>query len=169
MSCAARRVNYRPEYRHVWGGKTYYRQLRIDPLPPERADELLDALLGPDAALGPLKRLLIDRTEANPLFLEESVRALVEGARLNSQPGAPNLGQGHRRPRGHAPGAAAAAPVGRHGSEPGTSYAPGRMAGPRSTAGLGGRAGQPGCRSRLRGRRRPARIEPGARPPTTAS
>ena len=45
-------VNYRPEYGHAWGGKTYYRQLRIDPLPPESADELLDALLGLDAALG---------------------------------------------------------------------------------------------------------------------
>jgi class 3 adenylate cyclase len=71
-------VNYRPEYRHAWGGKTYYRQLRIDPLPPERADELLEALLGPDAALNPFKRLLVERTEANPLFLEESVRALAE-------------------------------------------------------------------------------------------
>jgi class 3 adenylate cyclase len=71
-------VNYRPEYRHTWGGKTYYRQLRIDPLPPESADELLDGLLGGDAALVPLKRLLVERTEANPLFLEESVRALVE-------------------------------------------------------------------------------------------
>src|SRR5262249_41694439 len=50
-------VNYRPEYRHAWGGKTYYRQLRIDPLPPERADELLEALLGPAAALASLKRL----------------------------------------------------------------------------------------------------------------
>ena len=39
-------VNYRPEYQHAWGSKTYYRQLRIDPLPPESADELLDALLG---------------------------------------------------------------------------------------------------------------------------
>src|SRR4029450_6719610 len=75
-------VNYRPEYRHVWGGKTYYRQLRIDPLPPERADELLEALLGPDADLAPLKRLLVERTEANPLFLEESVRALLETGAL---------------------------------------------------------------------------------------
>ena len=64
-------VNYRREYRHAWGSKTYYRQLRIDPLPPGSADELLDALLGTDAALGPLKQLLIERTEANPLFLEE--------------------------------------------------------------------------------------------------
>jgi class 3 adenylate cyclase len=80
-------VNYRPEYPHAWGGKTYYRQLRVDPLPPESADELLDALLGTDAALGPLKRLLVERTEANPLFLEESVRALVETAALAGERG----------------------------------------------------------------------------------
>jgi hypothetical protein len=61
-------VNYRPEYQHAWGGKTYYRQLQVDSLPPESADELLDALLGTDAALGPLKQLLVERTEANPFF-----------------------------------------------------------------------------------------------------
>src|SRR4029453_13059872 len=38
-------VNYRPEYRHGWGSKTYYRQLRLDPLPPESADALAPALL----------------------------------------------------------------------------------------------------------------------------
>jgi class 3 adenylate cyclase/tetratricopeptide (TPR) repeat protein len=84
-------VNYRPEYHHTWGGKTYYRQLRIDPLPPESADELLQALLGSDAALGPLKRLLVERTEANPLFLEESVRALVEIGALAGERGASRL------------------------------------------------------------------------------
>ncbi len=84
-------VNYRPEYQHAWGGKTYYRQLRIDPLPPESADELLGALVGPDAALGPLKQLLVDRTEANPLFLEESVRALVETQVLAGERGAYRL------------------------------------------------------------------------------
>src|SRR5262249_51937237 len=31
-------VNYRPEYQHAWGGKTYYRQLRIDALPPASAE-----------------------------------------------------------------------------------------------------------------------------------
>jgi predicted ATPase len=71
-------VNYRPEYQHGWGRKTYYRQLRIDPLSPESAEALLTALLGEDASVGPLRRLLIERTEGNPLFLEESVRALVE-------------------------------------------------------------------------------------------
>jgi class 3 adenylate cyclase len=31
-------VNYRPEYQHGWGSKTYYTQLRLDPLPPLSAD-----------------------------------------------------------------------------------------------------------------------------------
>src|SRR5262249_8742482 len=84
-------VNYRPEYRHGWGGKMYYRQLPIDPLPPERAGELLETLLGAAAALGPLKLLLIARTEANPLFLEESVRALAEMGALAGERGAYRL------------------------------------------------------------------------------
>ena len=71
-------VNYRPEYQHGWGSKTYYTQLRLDPLPPASAEAVLDALLGQDPSLAPLKRLLIERTEGNPFFLEESVRTLVE-------------------------------------------------------------------------------------------
>jgi predicted ATPase len=71
-------VNYRPEYHHGWGSKMYYTQLRIDPLPPESAEELLEALLGRDSSLAPLKQLLIGRTEGNPFFLEESVKTLLE-------------------------------------------------------------------------------------------
>ena len=44
-------VNYRPEYQHGWGSKTYYTQLRLDPLPPVSADEFLQALLGDDPSL----------------------------------------------------------------------------------------------------------------------
>jgi predicted ATPase len=71
-------VNYRPEYQHGWGSKTYYSQIRIDPLPPESAMEILGSLLGDDRALVPLKYFLIARTEGTPFFLEESVRTLVE-------------------------------------------------------------------------------------------
>ncbi len=81
-------VNYRPEYQHGWGSKTYYRQLRIDPLPPESAEELLRGLLGDDAGLEPLRRLLIERTEGNPFFLEESVRTLVETRVITGEAGA---------------------------------------------------------------------------------
>jgi class 3 adenylate cyclase/tetratricopeptide (TPR) repeat protein len=81
-------VNYRPEYQHGWGSKTYYTQLRLDPLPPASAAEVLRALLGDDSSLTPLKPLLIERTEGNPFFLEESVRTLVETGVLVGAPGA---------------------------------------------------------------------------------
>jgi len=84
-------VNYRPEYRHDWGGKSYYRQLRLDPLAPARASELLETLLGADQRLTPLKQLLITRTEGNPFFLEESVRSLVDDGVLAGERGAYRL------------------------------------------------------------------------------
>ena len=86
-------VNYRPEYQHGWGSKTYYTQLRLDPLPPASADEFLQALLGDDPSLAPLKQLLIARTEGNPFFLEESVRTLVETGVLEGEPGVYRLAQ----------------------------------------------------------------------------
>jgi tetratricopeptide (TPR) repeat protein len=74
-------VNYRPEYSHAWSGKTYYTQLRLDPLGREGGEEMLAALLGNSADLLPLKRLIIERTEGNPFFMEETVQVLFdEGA-----------------------------------------------------------------------------------------
>jgi predicted ATPase/class 3 adenylate cyclase len=86
-------VNYRPEYQHAWGSKTYYTQLRLDPLPPASADAFLHAMLGDDPSLAPLTPLLIERTEGNPFFLEESVRTLVETGGLVGTPGAYRLVQ----------------------------------------------------------------------------
>ena len=86
-------VNYRPEYQHSWGSKTYYRQLRIDPLAPESAEALLEPLLGDDPSLSALRRLLVQRTEGNPLFLEESVRSLMETEVLIGERGAYRLGK----------------------------------------------------------------------------
>jgi class 3 adenylate cyclase/tetratricopeptide (TPR) repeat protein len=71
-------VNYRPEYHHQWGSRTYYSQLRLDPLGKESAQELLTALLGDDETTLPLRRLIIQRTEGNPFFMEEMVQALFE-------------------------------------------------------------------------------------------
>jgi len=95
-------VNYRPEYSHQWNSKTYYTQLRLDPLGKESAEEMLTALLGSsalarsvagegkpgeqpgageDADLAALKRLIIEKTEGNPFFMEETVQVLLdEGA-----------------------------------------------------------------------------------------
>src|SRR5262249_25587139 len=86
-------VNYRPEYQHGWGSKTYYTQLRLDPLPPDSAEAFLAALLGDAPSLAPLTLLLSARTAGNPFFLEESVRTLVETGVLAGPPGAYRLVQ----------------------------------------------------------------------------
>ncbi len=80
-------VNYRPEYRHTWSHKTFYRQLPIEPLPAANAEELLGPLVGDDPSLRPLIEALVERTDGNPLFLEESVRTLVEARVLVGEPG----------------------------------------------------------------------------------
>ena len=71
-------VNYRPEYSHQWNNKSYYTQLRLEPLGQDSAEEMLSALLGDGQALNPLKRLIIERTEGTPFFMEEIVQALFE-------------------------------------------------------------------------------------------
>jgi predicted ATPase len=84
-------VNYRPEYEHGWANKTYYIRLRLDPLSSEGAEELLTSILGEGEELAPLKTLLIERTEGNPFYLEESVQTLIESGTLAGNPGAYRL------------------------------------------------------------------------------
>jgi len=84
-------ISYRPEYQHTWGGKTYYAQLRLDPLSPENAHALLDRVVGRDEATAALKTVLIERTDGSPFFLEESVRTLVEMGVLAGDRGAYRL------------------------------------------------------------------------------
>src|SRR3712207_92460 len=81
-------VNYRPEYTHAWGNRSHYTQVRIDPLGRASAEQMLDGALGDDPTVQPLKGLLVSRTEGNPFFLEESVRALAETGALTGERGA---------------------------------------------------------------------------------
>src|SRR6266540_2146692 len=92
-------VNYRPEYKHEWGSKTYYTQLRLDPLGPAEAEEMLTALLEEKVGathaspLQDLKQFILEKTEGNPFFMEEIVQALVEQGIL-----APDVGAHGVRP-----------------------------------------------------------------------
>jgi class 3 adenylate cyclase/tetratricopeptide (TPR) repeat protein len=86
-------VSHRPEFQPPWKNLSHYAEVRLEPLAADSAAELLDALLGGGADITPLKQLLIRRTEGNPLFLEESVRTLVETRVLVGAPGAYTLGK----------------------------------------------------------------------------
>jgi class 3 adenylate cyclase/predicted ATPase len=89
-------VNYRPEYRHEWGQKTYYTQLRLAPLGRAEAEELLTFLLGNDASLTPVKSLILEKTEGTPFFMEEVVQTLAEEGVLSGE-------RGHYQLTQHAP------------------------------------------------------------------
>src|SRR5262249_45183354 len=77
-------INYRPEYRHEWGQKTYYTQLRLVPFDKAEAEEFLDELLGASvgaqhaASRQALKQLILEKTEGTPIFMEEVVQELRE-------------------------------------------------------------------------------------------
>src|SRR5262249_10201076 len=75
-------VNYRPEYSHSWNSRTYYTQLRLDPLGEESAEAMLTALLGDSPDLVSLKRVIIEKTEGNPFFMEEAVQVLLDEGTL---------------------------------------------------------------------------------------
>jgi class 3 adenylate cyclase/tetratricopeptide (TPR) repeat protein len=81
-------LTYRAGYEHRWASKTYYSQLRIDPLAPPNAEALLQALLGNDPSLHALRQIVIERTEGNPFFIEETVRMLAEERVLAGMRGA---------------------------------------------------------------------------------
>ena len=122
-------VNYRPEYSHKWNSKTYYTQLRLDPLGRESAGEMLSALLGDGVEVAALKRVIIEKTEGNPFFMEETVQVLFdegalvrEGTAVRTHPtagrtenttnGAGDSGRAYRPPARRCKGPAADA--GRH-------------------------------------------------------
>ncbi|HET7379749.1 MAG TPA: adenylate/guanylate cyclase domain-containing protein, partial [Gaiellales bacterium] len=84
-------VNFRPEYDNVWIKKDCCTHVVLDPLPPQRVEEFVRELLGEGSALRSLTRRLVDHTDGNPFFLEESIRALVETKVLVGRPGAYRL------------------------------------------------------------------------------
>ena len=75
-------VTYRPEYRHEWSGRSPYLEHRLEPLTGDDAEKLLSALLGDAVELHPLKSFIIERTNGNPFFIEETIHALFEEGAL---------------------------------------------------------------------------------------
>jgi class 3 adenylate cyclase/tetratricopeptide (TPR) repeat protein len=81
-------VTARPGGADGWIGRRASERLALGPLAAGEAEALLDALLGTAPELGPLRSALVRRTEGNPFFLEECVRALVQRGSLCGAPGA---------------------------------------------------------------------------------
>ena len=84
-------ASYRTEYRSVWREQPHCTEIRLSPLSARSAEALIGEFLGPTLELQPLTRLLVERTGGNALFVEESVRSLIENEVLVGDRGAYRL------------------------------------------------------------------------------
>jgi class 3 adenylate cyclase len=73
---------YRPEYTHKWGSKSYYNKVGVEQLTSQSSAELVQAILEEAEVVPEIKKLIIDRTAGNPLFMEELTHSLLENGTI---------------------------------------------------------------------------------------
>lgn len=81
-------VNYRPEFRAEWLQGSHCQQISLKPLGRDDVGELMAGLMGDHPSIAPLHAPIIERTKANPFFIEEIVRSLAETGELEGEKGA---------------------------------------------------------------------------------
>jgi transcriptional regulator with AAA-type ATPase domain/tetratricopeptide (TPR) repeat protein len=74
-------ATYRPGYRPPWGDRSYATQVALQPLPPEDGLTVLQSA-GDARTPERLARLILQRAEGNPFFIEELSRAVAETGAL---------------------------------------------------------------------------------------
>lgn len=79
-------VSSRPDFARPWANNRNYEEVRLNRLSNLDTERLLEQLVG-DAILPQLQRRLLSWSGGNPLFLRESVRALVDARVLGGEPG----------------------------------------------------------------------------------
>jgi len=103
---------YRPEYLHAWADRTYHAQIALTRLPgassaamvrailtkpyaarvplerltPEQSQAMVQDLLGIATLPPELERLIVAKTDGNPLFVEELTLSLLESGDLVQEP-----------------------------------------------------------------------------------
>lgn len=86
-------LSYRTEFVHRWGEAPWFSERVMFPLSGDGMSALVDALLGQDVRLSPLRDLLLERADGNPFFLEQMVLMLVDQGSLVGRPGDYRLAQ----------------------------------------------------------------------------
>ena len=80
-----------PSSAPAWRERAHCTEIVLEPLSSASAEALLEDFLGSTTEMQPLTRMLVERTGGNALFLEESVRALIENEVLVGDHGAYRL------------------------------------------------------------------------------
>jgi class 3 adenylate cyclase/tetratricopeptide (TPR) repeat protein len=67
---------YRPEFVHMWGGRSYHNQVNLNRLSNRESLSMVYHLLDSDNLDMDLENLILDKAEGVPFFIEEFIRAL---------------------------------------------------------------------------------------------
>ena len=78
---------YRPEYRHDWANRPDFREITLAQLPQESGTEVIGSILGNADVDATLIRFVLQRTDGNPLFMEELTRTLLENGSIRVESG----------------------------------------------------------------------------------
>jgi tetratricopeptide (TPR) repeat protein len=70
--------NYRPEFVHTWGAKSFHSQITLNRLSNRESLGMLSHLLGTEEIDSELQELVLEKAEGVPLFLEEFVKSLED-------------------------------------------------------------------------------------------
>jgi class 3 adenylate cyclase/pimeloyl-ACP methyl ester carboxylesterase len=71
-------VTHRPGYAWPHGERSYFSRLSLHGLPPSLVEELVESVLGRSDLPKPMKRLVAERSDGNPFFVEEIAKSLEE-------------------------------------------------------------------------------------------
>ncbi len=82
-------ATYRPGYRPPWIDKSFATQLALPPLAPDESRAMMRAVLRREVPEA-LARLILDKAEGNPFFLEELCRTVEEQEDLAAIPAVPD-------------------------------------------------------------------------------
>ena len=78
---------YRPEYRHGWANRSDFQEISLVQLPQETGVEVIGSILGHADVAPALIRFVLQRTDGNPLFMEELTRTLLENDSIRMDSG----------------------------------------------------------------------------------
>jgi DNA-binding NtrC family response regulator/tetratricopeptide (TPR) repeat protein len=83
-------ATYRPGYRPGWMDKSYATQIALQPLSEDDSMAVVRSVLPSQPVPDPLARMILEKAEGNPFFLEELSRAVREQGDLGAIPAVPD-------------------------------------------------------------------------------
>ena len=77
--------SHRPGYQHSFGDRSYHVRVAVPPLSPTESDDMTSALLSDKALPAEVRKLIGQKAEGNPFFVEEVVSSLLQDGTLRRE------------------------------------------------------------------------------------